>query len=78
MKKLVEWKQGFPEKVGLYLCKKNGCEQLLLHKLCTMNGRHRWMTVNGYDATGDIEWTGEALKPDEIPEILEGIEARMK
>lgn len=73
MKHVAEWKQGFPEKIGLYLCRKEGVEQLLLHKVCTLNGRHRWMTVNGYDAVGRIEWTGEVLTPDQLPEILEEI-----
>ena len=78
MKTLAEWNQGYPEKVGLYLIKVNGLERLGLHKVCTINGKHRWMTPNGYDITGAVEWTGEVLTPDLVPSILDRIEAQKK
>lgn len=74
----MRWEKGYPEKVGLYLVKVNGLERLGIHKVCTLNGRHRWMTVDGRDMIGAIEWTGNALTPDLVPEILAKIEAQRK
>ena len=78
MKTLAEWKKGYPDKVGLYLIRVNGLERLGLHKVCTINGKHRWMTPNGYDITGAVEYCGEVLTPDLVPAILDRIEAREK
>lgn len=77
-KTVAKWEQGFPEKVGLYLVRVDGLERLCLHKVCTINGKHRWMTPNGYDVIGQVEWIGEVLTPDLVPQILDKIKAQRK
>lgn len=56
MKHEDAWRAGYPEEIGAYACKVNGQEKTLLHKYCQLNGKHRWMTLQGGDAIGEIFW----------------------
>lgn len=57
---------GYPEKIGLYDVVHEGERKYLLHKVCTMNGRHRWMNVDGSDVIGNVEWIDGPLTPDQV------------
>ena len=60
---MTKWNQGFPEKRGVYRCRVDEKEQYLIHKRCDMNGRHWWLTMNGFDVVGcKIEWTGDPIR----------------
>lgn len=48
--------QGWPETNGIYLTRNEaGEERPLMHRVCHINGRHRWMTLQGGDVTDRIE-----------------------
>lgn len=62
-----EWKKGYPVKVGVYACKVDGKEKTLAHKYCELNGKHRWMTLQGGDVTAsEILWRGRITDASEI------------
>lgn len=58
----TEWKEGFPERRGIYKCKVDGKETVLTHHKCDMSGKHRWSTVDGYDVIAEkIEWCSDPV-----------------
>lgn len=59
-KKKKTYQKGFPEKRGLYDCKVNGNETVLVLHKCDMTCKAWWMTVDGHDVIGDVEWSGLA------------------
>lgn len=66
-KEAEKWEQGFPEKNGIYKCRIDGeTVEPLMHKVCTINGKHRWMKLDGHDAIGNIEFINKRIGFDEI------------
>jgi hypothetical protein len=62
-----EWQTGFPERNGIYKCRVDGKDiRPLMHKKCSINGRHRWMELTGHDVLGSVEWRGERLSIEEL------------
>lgn len=62
-----EWEKGFPEKNGIYKCRIDGEEIVpLAHKICSINGRHRWMRLDGHDARGSIEFINRRIEIEEL------------
>lgn len=60
---------GYPERIGLYDVVHEGERKFLMHKVCTMNGRHRWMNVDGSDVIGTVEWIAGPLTPDQMGRV---------
>ena len=55
-----EWREGYPKEIGPYECQVDGKEKTLLHKYCELNGKHRWMTLQGGDViAAKILWRGK-------------------
>lgn len=66
-KEAEKWEQGFPEMNGIYKCRINGeTVEPLMHKKCSINGKHRWMTLDGHDAIGTIEFINKRIGIDEL------------
>lgn len=64
---MSEWNEGWPDKRGLYRCKVDDKETVLVHHRCDLNGRHWWSDTRGFDVVGHrIEWRGGPLSADEI------------
>lgn len=62
-----EWLDGFPEPNGIYKCLINDEEiKPLMHKKCSINGKHRWMSLDGHDILGSVKWKGSRLGIDEL------------
>lgn len=62
-----EWLEGFPEPNGIYKCLINDEEiKPLMHKKCSINGKHRWMSLDGHDALGKIKYKNKRLSIDEL------------
>ena len=62
-----DWKNGWPDKRGLYRCKVDGKETVLVHHRCDLNGRHWWSDTRGFDVVGHrIEWRGGPLSADDL------------
>ena len=62
-----EWLEGFPEQNGIYKCLIDDEEiKPLMHKKCSINGKHRWMLLDGHDALGSVKWKGSRLGIDEL------------
>ena len=70
MAEKLEYKDGFPEERGLYKCKVDGKEQILVHHLCQVSGKHWWSDVLGYDVVGfKIEFQDKKLTAADIRPI---------
>ena len=66
-KEAEKWQSGFPEKNGIYKCRIDGeLVEPLMHKKCSINGKHRWMKLDGHDAIGNIEFIDKRIGIDEI------------
>lgn len=66
-KETEKWEQGFPEMNGIYKCRIDGETVVpLMHKKCTINGKSRWMKLDGHDAIGTIEFINKRIGIDEI------------
>lgn len=64
---MSEWRAGYPEQVGIYDCKVDEKEKSLIHKYCELNGKHRWMTLQGGDVIAqEILWRGKITEPSEL------------
>ena len=64
---MSEWKKDYPKDVGVYACRVDGIEKTLCHKYCQLNGKHRWMTLQGGDViANEILWRGKISGVDEI------------
>lgn len=62
-----EWLDGFPEQNGIYKCLIDDEEiKPLMHKKCSINGKHRWMSLDGHDVLGSVKWKGNRLSVDEL------------
>lgn len=62
-----EWLEGFPEQNGIYKCLIDNEEiKPLMHKKCSINGKHRWMLLDGHDVLGSVKWKGSRLGIDEL------------
>ena len=62
-----DWKNGWPDKRGLYRCKVDGKETVLVHHRCDLNGRHWWSDTKGFDVVGHrIEWRDGPLSADDL------------
>lgn len=62
------WREGFPKKNGVYKCRIDGGDPVaLVHKVCHINGKHRWMTLKGYDVVGvTVRWREGEATLDEL------------
>lgn len=66
-KQETEWRDGFPERNGIYRCRINGEDiRPLMHKRCTINNRSRWMELDGHDAVGSIQFENKRLGAGDI------------
>ena len=66
----LEYKEGFPEERGLYKCKVDGKEQILVHHVCLNSGKHWWSDVIGYDVVGfQIQFQDKKLSAEDIKPI---------
>ena len=65
----LNWLEGFPERNGIYRCRIDNKEiRALAHKKCSINGRHRWMELDGRDAPINvkIEYVDKRLDLSEL------------
>lgn len=58
--------KGWPEARGLYRCKVDGKEQILVHHYCGDTKRHWWTDTAGYDVIGDIEHDPEPVAKQKV------------
>lgn len=66
-KEAEKWEQGYPERNGIYKCRIDGeTVEPLMHKKCSINGKHRWMRLDGHDAIGTIEFINKRIGIDEL------------
>ena len=62
-----DWRSDWPDRRGLYRCKVDGKETVLVHHRCDLNGRHWWSDTKGFDVVGHrIEWRGGPLSADDL------------
>ena len=62
-----KWHEGFPKEVGPYECMVDRNIKTLLHKYCQLNGKHRWMTLQGGDVIAlEILWRKKITDVSEI------------
>lgn len=67
----VEWRDGYPNKNGLFLCKLDGEEVILRHTVCTINGKHKWATIDNRLPLGkELLWSGDPLGIEELDAFL--------
>lgn len=53
-----EWKEGYPDKPGIYTCLVDGEECKLKHFICSMSGRHEWVDEYGNYVYSVVLWRG--------------------
>ncbi len=59
--------EGYPTERGFFLCKIGNEEKVLVHHICTMNGRHWWSDTQGNDVVGhEIKFCDKKLTVDDI------------
>lgn len=58
---MSEMQRGWPDERGLYRCKVNGEEVVLVHHYCGNTKRHWWTYTSGHDAIGDIMFDPEPV-----------------
>lgn len=59
--------EGFPTERGLYRCKVDGKEKVLVHHICMNNGKHWWSDAAGYDVIANkITFCDEKLNVEDI------------
>lgn len=64
---MSEWRKGWPKQRGLYRCRVDGDERLLVHHCCDLNGKHWWSDTKGFDVVGcTIEWKDKRLTADDV------------
>ena len=62
-----KYNDGFPSERGFFKCKVGDKEMILVHHICTMNGKHWWSDTFGRDVVGDnIKFSGKKLTVDDI------------
>lgn len=64
-----EYKIGYPATTGIYKCRVDhqDTKYLMLH-YCALNRRCRWQTIGGKDVLKYVEWTGDALGANDLPD----------
>ena len=64
---MTEYKDGFPKERGMYRCKVDGEEKILVHHVCVVNDRHWWSDTLGYDVVGyQIQFQDKKLTVNDI------------
>ena len=64
---MSDWQKGYPDTRGLYRCKVDGQEKILVHHVCVINDRHWWSDIKGYDVVGcEILFQNKKLSADDL------------
>ena len=63
----IKYQEGYPNERGFYKCKVGDEEMILIHHICTVNGRHWWSDTTGHDVVGhEIKFCNKKLTAQDI------------